>query len=216
MTRARFALPLLAAASLAALGAAAEREIVFPRLNRTYENLVGELPPIQQGPFTVRLSSPRQTVLLRSHRVVLAPGAGGAHAGRLELEILGKGWLVGDVEAAGLTTRLQDELQVPPQTLRLDGRAKIEREADGYRITPLELPKRVEVTIRSGMVNDLVGWCDRLSAMPFSTLDCSGLEHALDKVPVPLPPAGESYLLPDAELRPEDRAALDAYLESAK
>ena len=198
----------------AAAGAAGGREFAFPRLNRTYHDLVGELQPIRHGPFTVRLSSPRQTIVLRSHRLELRPAAGGVHAGTLELEVMGKGWLVGDVDAAGLATRLQDELQVPPQTLRLDGRVRLERAPDGYRVTPLELPARVEVVIRSGLVADLIGWCDRLAAVPFADFDCVGLERSLERVAVPLPPAGESYLLPDAELRDEDRLALDRYLET--
>jgi hypothetical protein len=33
---------------------------------------------------------------------------------------------------------------------------------------------------------------------------------------VPLPPAGESYLLEDADLTPEERSQLDAYLASSQ
>jgi hypothetical protein len=144
--------------------------------------------------------------------VTLEPRGDGSHTARLELELLGKGWLVGDIAAGGLTTRIQDELLVPPQTLDLGGRVHLARAAQGYTLTALESPPRVEVAIRSRVATDLVGWCDRMSMLALALFDCGGLDRALSRVVVPLPAAGESFFLADEELTDADRAALDRYL----
>ena len=196
--------------------AAAAEEFSFPRLNRAYGDLVPEFAPVTSGPLTLRLSSPRQSLTVREHRLTLAPLADGTHTARLELEILGKGWLVGDISAGALATRVQDELLVPPQKLDLAGRVRVERGAGGYTVTALESPARVEVAIRSRVATDLVSWCDRMAIVTLALFDCGGLDRSLSRVVVPLPPAGESYLLPDEELSPEERAALDRYLAGAQ
>jgi hypothetical protein len=211
--------PLLLAAGLCGwlagppLAAAEPQSFSFGKLNRSYENLVGDLQPITQGPLTVELSSPAHTLVLRANRLLLTPlgeGEAAAQQAHLELELMGKGELVADVEGAGLRTRLQDELYVPPQTLALDARIRLRRGEGGYLVTPLELPRQVEVKIQSKLSNDLLALCDGVAL--FTGLDCAALERALSVAVIPLPAAGESYLLPDADLSAADRAALDAYL----
>ncbi len=210
---------LLAAAGLCGalagppLGAAEPRSFSFGKLNRSYENLVGDLQPITQGPLTVELSSPSHTLVLKSNKLLLTPlgeGAAAAHQAHLELELMGKGQLVADVEGAGLRTRLQDELFVPPQVLALDGRIRLARGEGGYQVTPLELPRQVEVKIQSKLSNDLLSLCDGVAL--FTGLDCGALERSLSVATIPLPAVGESYLLADGDLSEADRAALDALL----
>ncbi len=170
---------------------------------------MGDLQPITQGPVTVDLSSPSHTLVLKSNRLVLTP-EGGAHRAHLELELLGKGQLIADLEGAGLQTRLQDELFVPPQTLSLDGKVRMRRIEGGYEVTALESPAQVELAIQSKLTNDILGLCDGVAL--FTGLDCAALERALTRAKIPMPAAGGTYLLPDADLTEADRAALDAYL----
>ncbi|HEX3529778.1 MAG TPA: hypothetical protein VH988_22185, partial [Thermoanaerobaculia bacterium] len=80
----------------------------FERLNRTYSQVALEILPVEEGPVTVRLSSPRNSLVVRSHSLRLEPGAGNSFTADLQVEFLGKGWLVADVEVGGLSTRLQD------------------------------------------------------------------------------------------------------------
>jgi hypothetical protein len=153
------------------LAAAEPRTLSFSKLNRSYENLVGDLQPITQGPLTVELSTPSHTLVLKSNRLVLAPlASGAAQQAHLELEIMGKGLLVADVEGAGLRTRLQDELFVPPQTVTLDGRIELRRAAGGYEVTPVELPKQVDIKIQSKL--STVSRCSPASTAPPWSVPC--------------------------------------------
>lgn len=202
----------LAASGGAAGGPAAPREFAFPELNKTYTDFVSEFAPIEQGGLTVALTSPRQVLVLKENHVRLEPAGAGGHKAHLELRLFGSGWLVADLTAAGMSTRLQDELLVPEQTVVVDGKAKLERVEGGYRVTPTELPPQVLVKIQSKVTNGLLNWCDRVSVMPFMSLDCPALERSLTTVAVPMPPRGQQYLLRDADLTAADRAALDDYL----
>jgi hypothetical protein len=186
---------------LAALGLAVtvparaeDTNVTFTLLNQTYTDLVGEVEPIVQGPLTVRPSSPKNALTLKDNRLRLHPEGNGVFSGRLELDVLGKGWLVADVEAGGLETRFQDELLVPPQTLGFDGRVKIERVPGGYRATAIEAPRRFEV------------------AVPFAHIDCTGLERALTHVSLPLQGAGATYFVADGDLTPAERLQVDALI----
>src|SRR5690349_12850633 len=88
--------------------AAAPGQLQFARLNRTYSDIVTEIEPIQQGPVTVRLSSPRHQLTVRNHLLRLEPGPGGSHSAELRVDFSGKGWLVADVDVAGMGGRLED------------------------------------------------------------------------------------------------------------
>lgn len=194
--------------------AAEPRTFAFSKLNRSYENLAGDLQPITEGPLTVELSSPSHTLVLKQNRLVLTPGPAGDYLAQLELDILGKGQLIADVAGAGLSTRLQDELYVPPQKLALTARVRMRRVEGGYEVTPLELPSKIEVAIQSKLSNSLIGLCDGVAL--FTGLDCAALERALSRAAVPLPAAGGAHLLPDSDLTESDRAALDALLGATK
>lgn len=187
----------------------------FTLLNKTYTDLVGEVEPIVQGPLTIRPSSPKNMLTLKDNRLRIHPEGGGLFTGRLELDVLGKGWLVADVEAAGLETRIQDELLVPPQTLGLDGKVKLERVAGGYRATAIEMPKQMEVALESKVVQGLLSWCDTAASVPFAQVECGGLERSLKHVALPLPGPGATYFLADTDLTAAERAQIDALLAAA-
>jgi hypothetical protein len=190
-------------------------EFRFARLNRGYREIAPEILPLEEGPLTVRLSSPRNDLIVRSHLLRLEPGAGNSYSAELRVEFMGKGWLVADVEAAGLSTRLEDEVLVPPQAVEMEGRVRLRRVRGGYEVVAEQLPRRMGVRIQSGIGRRIVNFCDRVSALPLTALDCPALEQSLTRAVVPLPPAGESFLLADADLTPQDRQQLDAYLSAA-
>lgn len=188
----------------------------FERFNRSYPEVVPQIAPIVQGPLTIQLSSPKSNLTLRSHFLRLEPSPGGSHSAELRVEFQGKGWLVADVDVAGFTgTRLQDEVVVPAQAATLEGRVKVTREPGAYVVTTEQLPKQIRVKIQSGMAAQMVSFCDRVPTL-IGDLDCDRLDQALSSAVVPLPPAGESYLLEDADLTPQERQQLESYLASSK
>jgi len=207
---------LLSPAVLLLLGAALPGQFRFERFNRSYPEVIPEIAPIEQGPLTIQLSSPKSNLTLRSHFLRLEPGPGGSHSAELRVEFLGKGRLVADVDVAGLATRFQDDVLVPPQAATLEGRVRLAREPGAYVITTEQLPKQMKVRIQSGIAGQVVGFCDRIPALLAPDLDCERLNRLLSTATVPLPPAGESYLLEDADLTPEERSRLDAYLAGSR
>ena len=169
-----------------------------------------DILPVIEGPLTVRLSSPRNQITVRKHLLRLEPGSGGSHSADLSIEFQGKGWLVADVEAGPMATRLQDEVLVPPQVAKIQGRVRIRRVQGGYGITPEQIPEKIGVRIQSGIGRQLVNVCDGASVL--LALDCPSLEKSLGRAVIPLPAAGEEYLLEDAELTAAERGQIDSYL----
>jgi hypothetical protein len=184
----------------------------FERLNRPYEDIAPEIVPVVEGPITIRLSSPSNRMTVRDHRLRLEPGSSGSHSAELRVEFEGRGRLVADVDIAGLGGRFEDEVIVPAQAADLEGRVRVQKAAGGYLVTPEQLPPRVAVRIRSGLAGQIVGLCETAAQVPFTSLDCSGLNRRLSTALVPLPAPGESYLLEDADLSAEERRILDASL----
>ncbi|MGH9362633.1 MAG: hypothetical protein ACRD2T_12025 [Thermoanaerobaculia bacterium] len=211
----RAVLPVLALALLGAAPVATPEpglRVRFERANRTYRDLAPEIATFQEGDLSLRLSSPRNAVAVRDHFLRLEPGAGGSHAAELTLTFEGSGWLVADVTMGGVTRRLEDEVRMPRQTKTLEGRAKVARVEGGYRITPEQLPRQVEVAVRSGVGDSLLDLCASMALMPALAVDCSGVEKAVRTLVVALPEPGESLLLPEGTLTREERRLLDDYL----
>lgn len=186
----------------------------FSRLNHGYGEPATAIDPIAAGPLTVRLSSPRNKLVLASNTLRLEPGADGLHSAELEVRFYGKGQLVADVDLSGLAQRFEEEVVIPAQTKRLEGRVRISRSAGGYLLTPERLPREIRVAIESQLGNDVVGVCEKVAALPFSDVDCDGLDRALSTAVVPLPPAGEGFYLARTDLTPEERRQMEGYLGS--
>ncbi len=185
-------------------------------LERTWRDTVGEVAPFRQGELTVALSSPSQYVTLREVELTLEPDLrDGGHRVSGRVQFLGRGQLVADLAMAGAATRLEDEVTVPLQTLSVVGRALFRVEPEGFVVTPLELPEAVEVEVRSGLAERLVGLCQGMTLLALGAIDCDRLETDLARVRVPLPPVGEPFLIPAEDLAPEEIAALSAYLARA-
>jgi hypothetical protein len=130
------------------------------------------------------------------------------------MELEGSGAISAVLRAAGLEGKLDDELVLPRQTLRLAGRIRLARAPEGYNIALVEAPESVEVRIESQLAGRLVPLC-RQMALVLIRFDCAALADALSLVRVPIPPPGTVFVLPIEELGPGDVEALDAYLAQA-
>lgn len=207
----RRAAAVAAAAVVLLVAPVAAENFEFPLLNRTYEAFIQDLTPVEIGPAHVSLSSPQHTLTVLEHHASLVPDGAGNHLAKVELELVASGRLEADVRIGAVKSHVVDDLVVPQQRLALSGRVRIVRTTDGYEITTLELPASVEIRIESLLARRLFSLCHQM-ALVLVSLQCKTLEEALTRVSVPLPEPGLAYLLPDAELRIEDRALLDSYL----
>lgn len=213
------ALPLLAVAGAGEAAAqsseAAERRVfAFDRLNRSYRMDDSEMRPVEQGPVTIHLASPRNSLVLKDHSVALTPLGDGTHETSIVLDFLGSGDLVADlVTEGGTSSRLDDLVIVPRQAVRLDGRVRFARVPGGWDVTALRLPKVVPISIQSRLVGNLVTMCGQMGV--FLGLDCDGLDRSLSRIEVPMPEAGSVFFLPEEELTTDEARALDAFLGTA-
>lgn len=187
------------------------RVFAFDRLNRGYEMDGSDIAPIRQGPVTIHLESPRNSLVLRDHSVALTPRGDGTFDTSIVLDFLGSGDLIADmVTDAGTSSRLDDLVIVPRQAVRLDGRVRFARVPGGWDVTALALPKKVEIGIQSRLVGNLVTMCGTMGV--FLGLDCEALDASLSRVDVPLPEAGSVFFLPEGELTEGEVGALERFL----
>jgi hypothetical protein len=215
------ALAVLVAVTLAAVALApapragaqsAERRVfAFDRLNRAYQMDESQMQPVEQGPVTIYLSSPRNALILKDHSVALTPLGDGTHDASIVLDFLGSGDLTADmVTDAGTSSRFDDLVIVPRQKIRIDGRVRFSRAEGGWDIRALRLPKVVRIDIQSRLVGNLVTMCGSMGV--FLGLDCDSLDQSLSRVEVPMPEAGSVFFLPRAELTDQEARALEAFL----
>lgn len=193
------------------LGAAAPGSFQFPKLNRQYSMGDPDVAPIQQGPITIRLSSPKNLVILQGHHVQLTPRGDGSFDAEISADFLGKGEIQADFEtSAGTSSRLADEILLPRQTLHVAARLRFARVAGGYDVTALALPKSVAVNVRSQLMTNLVGLCNGVRIL--LPVDCDALDRSLTRVEVPMPAAGSVFYLAESDFSAEERAALEKFL----
>lgn len=187
-------------------------ELRLSQYNRVYEDVAGELAPIEAPPVRIRLSSPSQSLVIKDHVARLVPLGGDRFDARVEIELIGKGRLVADVELGQSTQRLEDEVLLPRQRLAIDGVARIERSPGGYRVTVEKLPPSLRVEIRSRLVNQIIDLCGGAALLTLGALDCEPLAQALERPAIPLDGVARELFLPDAELTDSERATLDRLL----
>lgn len=201
---------LLGPASAASPSATPAR-FTFDSLNRAYQLEDSDVAPVRQGPVTIHMSSPRNSLVLKGHSVTLTPHGDGTYRASVGIDLLGSGDLVADlVTSAGTSSRLEDVVIVPRQEVRLDGRVRFARVPGGWDVTALSLPREVKLDIQSRLAGNLVTLCGQMAV--FLGLDCDGLDRSLSRVDVPLPEPGSVFFLPEEDLSPAEVAALDAYL----
>jgi hypothetical protein len=188
----------------------AERGIELAFLNQTYTDLDADLAPIQEGPLSVRLSSPSHRVTLHRNRLVLTPRADGDPDAWVGAEFEGAGDLVADLQGGTVGTQLRDRVVVPRQSVQMRGKLRVARDAEGYRLRVLEAPPSVPVRIRSDLIDRCVGICKGLGLL--AVVDCGRLERALSTVRVPIPSEQAILRLPRERLSETDRAYLDRFV----
>jgi hypothetical protein len=193
--------------------AAAEGETVFEfeRLNRSYAAFIEELEAVTLGPATIELSSPEHTLTLLRHRASLRPLGNGLFAVDLEVRLFGQGTLEADVTFGRVHSQLSDRVAVPAQGLELAGVAAISASVDGFLVEARELQPTLEVRVESELAGRLVALCHQM-VLVLVSVDCPVLEESLERLSVPLPPPGTTYLLPYDELTEAERVELERYL----
>jgi hypothetical protein len=203
---------ILATAAVPALAApSADPGIEFAYLNATHTNLDGSLAPIQEGPLTVRLSSPDHRLLVHRNRLVLTPGASADPDAVMEAEVEGEGDLIADLEGGGVVgTRFEDRVAAPRQNVSVAGKARVTRDATSYAIALVEGPASVPLRIQSRVAGQVVGVCRGLAL--FAPMSCDRLAAALATVQVPLPGPEKAFVLPRERLTEPERAYLDRFV----
>ena len=138
----------------------------FERLNRTFRMEDSEMDPVEQGPITIHLAVPASALILKSHSLVLEPLGDGSHRAEVGIDFLGSGDLVADfVAPAGATSRLEDRVVAPRQTIALAGRVSFARVPGGWDVTAHELPPKVTVAIQSQVANGLISLCEQMALL---------------------------------------------------
>lgn len=211
-------LPLLVALAVAPLAAAPPPEtevFVLERLNGTYTDLGGDVREVRNGPVIVRPRSESNRFELHANRLELTPLGEGEHRAELWVRFEGEADVAAEILVGSLSGgTLTDEVTVPEQERTLESRIELERRGEDYVITILEAPRDFSIHIRSRLAGQLVSICESLTL--FAPGDsCEGLDVALSNPRLPMPEPGKELLLPAAQLRPEEAAQLDAYLERA-
>jgi len=191
---------------------AAPTELQLSKLNRVYQDLAGDVAPIEAPPVRIRLSSPTQTIVVKENRIDLDPLGGGRFGGRVELDLLGKGDLVVDLDLAGQSQHLEDEVLLPRQTVVVDGVTRIERATGGYRILPEKLPPDLRVEVRSRLINQVLDLCAGAAILSLGALDCGALRDNLERPRIPLSGVAQELFLADSELTDAERSSLDRLL----
>jgi hypothetical protein len=186
------------------------RVFEFTAFNRDYTDMVTDIAPIELSGITVQLDSPSHTMTVLTNRLRLTPRADGSFDAELWLTFGGRGTLLADIRMGDVPSRLADELVVPEQTRHLRLRARLARSAEGYLVTTETMPKALEVAIESRLGGQLVSICRPLGLL--LGLPCDSLERGFSEVSVPLPEAGETYVVELEQVGAQGVRQLDSYL----
>ncbi|RMH23393.1 MAG: hypothetical protein D6696_00680 [Acidobacteria bacterium] len=182
--------------------------LTLSKVNGVHVDLAPELLPIERGPLSIRVSSPSQRMAVHGNRLALRRLRDDLIAADFTVELEGEGRLVAVIKA-GVESRLEDEVVVPRQELRVAGSMRLARRPDGYEITFEELPETLAVTIESRLLGQLVKACRGLAS--FLPLDCDGVGRELSTARIPLPARGDKVFLAAGWLSDEERAVFDRF-----
>jgi len=207
------ALPLLAG-TLLAQGAAVDFSLA--RAYGHYENIGGAAMPINSGVLTLNISSPENTIELKTGSLRLEPSPEGLHRAKLAVTFEGQGSLITEVKLGSFPARFEDEVRVPSQAREVTAWLTIEAAEEGYRVVAEDLPESVEIELESALAGDLVSFCQKMSIFMAGDAGCDGLAHLLEHPRLPLPAPGSEFLVRYSDLTEEERERLDFYLEGTR
>jgi len=215
---ARFGALLLSAMALGLFpgtAGSAETELSFARLDGPHAFSEVATAPSAWGPLQLRVRARSAQLRVLSHRVYLSPLEDGTHQARFVSRVEGNGAVSAEVTVLGFATEQADDVTLPPQDQTLNGRVRLGRDGEVYRVTTVELPQHVTVRMQSRLGERLAQWCEGIPLLDALGGDCGGLRRALSSVTVSLPRPGETYEIRRAELTEPERQAVDGYLARA-
>lgn len=182
-----------------------ETVLELSRLNGVHTNLAPDVAPIERGPVTIRVSSPSHRLAVHGNKLSLQPRDDGQIDAAFSVTFEGEGHLVAELDA-GMSSRFEDEVQVPHQTLDIAGTIRLRQAEGGFDIILEDMPEAVEIAIESRALGQLVDLCGGLARV--FPLQCDDLARELSNARIPMPPPGESVFLPDAYLTDDERRTL--------
>jgi hypothetical protein len=196
------------------MGAPESSEVLkSDRIDGIHRDLLADIAPIEQGAIVIQLHSTNPVLEVAEHQLLLWPVEGGFHGARLTARFQGEAELQADLEVAGLPAEMTDFVELPEQETSIEAQLEITREESGYRVVAEELPRFIEVRVKSRLAGQMVTLCRGLALFaPGSGAECEGLEQMLSVVRLPLPESGETYFIEAAKLTGFERDQLDGYL----
>ena len=203
-------------ATCATLSLAGE-SLVFEleRYNGVYSGSMAEVRPIERGPLTILLTSPRYEIEILAHRLELQPAAGGLHRALGWSRFSGDGDLEADVRFGAVPASFADRVVIPEQEKEIEALVRLEHHEAGYLVTLEELPESVTIAVESELAASLVSFCTSVSRFTFGDAGCDALDRALSNPQVPLPEPGTRFVLRESILLAAERERLERYLENA-
>jgi len=209
---------LVVAACVGALDAAETdtdtHVLISDRVNGVHRDFETDLAPIEIGPVTVVLTSPTHLLEVFEHELRLAPGEGGAEMATLRARYQGQAHLVADLEVAGMSSEIDDNIELPQQETEVTGLVEIVRVEDGYRVTALEAPSHVEIQVESDLARRLGLLCRGFAVLAMGNVDCEAVDQAMSVVKVPLPEPGEEFFVANEDLTEQERGQIDKVLRA--
>lgn len=187
------------------------------RVDGVHRDLATEIAPIEQGAIVIQLHSENPLLEVARHELLLWPLEGNSHGARLTALFQGEADVQADLEVAGLPAQMVDFVELPEQETSIEGRFQIAQEESGYRVVAEELPRFIEIRIKSRLAGQLVTLCRGLALFaPGSGAECEGLDRLLSVVRLPMPEAGETYFIEQSRLTDFEREQLDSYLSRSR
>lgn len=187
-------------------------QLVSDRVNGEHADLASEIEPVEFGPLVVEISSPHHRLEVLEHELRLGPEADGSDRAQVWVRYQGEADLLAELVVAGMTSEIEDHIELPLQELEVSGRIELVREEEGYRVTVLEAPSHVEVEVESDLGAQLETLCQGFAIMTLGTFDCDALGRALSRLRLPLPEPGESYFVAASALTQQEHRQVEAYL----
>lgn len=182
------------------------------RVDGVHRDLAADLAPIEIGPVTVVLTSPTHSLEVFEHELSLGPAAEGASAASLKARYQGQAHLVAELEVGGMTSELDDQIELPLQETEIAGVVEIARSEGGYRVKALEAPSHVEIEVESDLAGRLGLLCRGFAVLAMGNVDCEAVDQAMSRLRVPLPEPGEEFFIAAGDLTERERTQIDQYL----
>ena len=188
--------------------------LISDRVNGVHRDFETDLAPIEIGPVTVVLTSPTHSLEVFEHELSLAPGEGGAEMATLRARYQGQAHLVADLEVAGMSSEIDDNIELPLQETEVTGLVEIVRVEDGYRVTALEAPSHVEIQVESDLAGGWGSCAGALRCWPWGTSIARRSIRRCRWSRCPCRNRAKSSLSPDEDLTEQERGQIDKVLRA--